>query len=391
MNPIPARLEHLEQFPPPKLALSENRITLRGKGIVYGSFEVFNEGEGKLVGSITSMADFLSFSPHHFEGKKIKIEYALDLVEQSGDIFTGAVITTNGGEKIIDFNITVNPSDILVKDGVVMADLDDYMGFVKNRPLVARTLFSRPDFMMWLTNMGYGSMDMYEKFAKDPNKERAVDNFLVFNGNKYKAKILPDVKEMAHAIGEWEDVVTGSIALRRTTWGYAEATLEVAGDVKWLSLSKNKVTSADFDAENMAQVHYIITPDQLVGRDVAQVVIKGCDEHVVHIRCTQAPPFHARLDKQSFFFEDRGKLFITNNTGRDLMMDVTCESFIKFDAKRYLISKTAQIEFDIKYSSFKAASLAFKKQLFYRTFIHLAAINVDKPYGWRLPISLWSL
>ncbi|MDR2166533.1 MAG: DUF5717 family protein [Clostridiales bacterium] len=383
-------LVHLELYPPPKLALSESKIMLRGAGILYGNFEISNGGDGELVGTIAPMADFISFSPSSFASNKIQVEYSVDLSGLVGEIQTGAVITTNGGERVLDFHITVNRADVLVRDGVVMADLEDFAEYAKAHPVAARALFGRQDFMMWLLNMGYPSMDIYENFAADPNKERAVDNFLVFNGNKSKAKVIVENQDITHSIGLWEDVVTGSINLRQTTWGYAEANLEVIRGEEWLKLSKNKVSGGDFGPDNLAKMHYMILPKELEGRDLGQIALTAADEQKITIRCSPAAAFDARLDKTSFFFEDRGKLIVVNNTGTDLFIDISCENFIKFEAKRYLISQSAEIDFEVKYGSHRAATLSFKKQLYVETYIHVVAVSSGANYARRLAMTLWS-
>lgn len=379
----------LEQFPPPKLVVSPKNIRHKGAGIIYGTLEIKNQTDEELFGTITSMADFLTFLPGSFVGNKITVEYTLDLVGLSGEIGTSAVITTNGGEIVVDFHITVNPPDVLTKDDLVLADLNDFATYVRTYPIPARQLFTRHDFMAWLMGMNYPNMDIYDSFATDPNRERAVDNFLVFNGKKYKAKIVPEAGNLAHSIGMWEDTVTGSIVLRKTTWGYAEADLHVIAGEKWLKLSKSKVTSADFDEKNRAEIHYIILPSESKGHDTAIVLLKGDQDHKIHINITSAAAFDVRLDKETFFFDDKGKLFITNNTGQDLMIDIACEPFVKFDARRYLIGRTAEIDFEIKYGSIKAASFALKRQMYAESHIHVVAIESGKSYGRRLPLTLW--
>ncbi|MCL2620615.1 MAG: DUF5717 family protein [Defluviitaleaceae bacterium] len=383
------RLALLEQFPIPRLAVSPTNVRHKGAGIIYGTLEIENQTDGELVGTIASMADFITFSPESFSGNKTTVEYTLDLIGLSGEIGTSAVITTNGGEIVVDFHITVNPPDVLTKDDLILADLDDFTAYVKTQPIAARQLFTRHDFMAWLMGMNYPNMDIYERFASDPNKERAVDNFLVFNGKKYKAKIVPETTNLAHSIGMWEDTVTGSIVLRKTTWGYAEADLRVVAGENWFKLSKNKVTATDFDAENGAEIHYMILPTESEGRDTAVVLVEGDQDHKIHIHSTSAAAFDARLDKETFFFDDKGKLLITNNTGQDLMIDIACEPFVKFDARRYFIGRTAEIEFEVKYGSIKAASFALRRQMYAESHIHVVAIDSGKSYGRRLPLTLW--
>ncbi|MCL2753240.1 MAG: DUF5717 family protein [Defluviitaleaceae bacterium] len=384
------RLPLLEQFPAPKLNISERKISLRGFGLIYGNVEISNAGEGNLVGSILPVADFLSFSPKNFEGNRIDAEYTLDLTGLSGEIITSAVVVTNGGEKTIDFHIAINPPDVLTWEGYVMTEISDFASYAREHPIAARSLFGRQDFMLWLINMNYPAMDIYERFIKDPNKERALDNFLVFNGAKVKAKILAETKDAAHSISISDDVVTGSIVLRKTTWGFAEAAIEVEGEKKWIKLDKNKITSADFDSENLCQAHYIIFPEHSTGRETAVITLNADGiEQKIHIRASFAAAFSARLDKQSFFFEDKGKLIVENNTGHDLLIDISCENFVKFAAKRYHISKTAEIDFEIKFSSFKTATMSFKRQNYAESYINVVSINGGKSYSKKMQLTLW--
>ncbi|MCL2576154.1 MAG: DUF5717 family protein [Defluviitaleaceae bacterium] len=383
------RLPFLEQFPQPKLNISETKISLRGFGLIYGAIEISNAGDGVLAGSIASISDFLSFSPESFEGNKVTIEYTLDLGGISGEILANAVVTSSGGERVIDFHIIVNPPDVLERDGYVMADLSDFAEYARTNTIAARSLFARHEFMVWLLNMNYSQLDIYEKIAADPNKERALDNFLVFNGEKMKAKILPETRDLSHSISITDTAITGSIVLRKTTWGFAECSLEVIQGEKWLKLSKSKLVSSDFDDENLTQIHYIIMPEYLSERETAIVTIDGEGNEKVHIRASFAPAFSARLDKQSFFFDDKGKLIIENNTGHDLLIDINCENYVKFAARRYHIGKMAEIDFEIKFGSFKQASLSFKKQMYAETFIHVVAIDAGKTYGKRMELTLW--
>jgi len=382
-------LQHLEFYPAPKIVLSESKISLKGAGLLYGNFEIYNSAEGELVGSITPMVEFISFSPNTFSGNRIQVEYTVDLTGLNGDIQTAAVITSNGGEAVLDFYITANRGDVLERDGHVMADLADFAEYARLQPVEARKLFGRHDFVLWLMNLGYSSMDMYENFANDANKERALDNFLVFNGSKSKAVVLPAQRDLTHQIGMWEDVVTGSLKLKKTTWGYADGELEVAKGADWLKLSKTKLVGSDFDGQNMAEVHYMVLADKVAGRDMGQVLLNG--EHKINIWLSPAAAFDARLDKQSFFFEDTGKLLLTNNTGRDIFIEIACEDFVRFDSKRYPVGQRLEIEFSLKYGSFRASTLSFKKQLYAETSIQVVVVGESGTgFSRRLPLTLWA-
>ena len=382
------RLAHLEQ-PTPKIALSADRIDAHGAELAEGSFEVFNIGEGVLKGRIDAAADFLTFPSDTFEGNKVNIDYSLNLEGQTGEHKVAAVITSNGGEKIVTFDVKVNPPAI-VRGTAKIATLAHFMEYLRKNPIEGRRLFGQKDFMIWLFNMGYPSMDIYEKFAADPIKERAVDNFLIFNGLKNKADVVAEQRDIIANVGHDESVATGGLRLRKTTWGFAEAGLTVRQGASWLNLTKDRVTTADFGEDNIAEVDYIIMAERVKRRDVAIVDI-AADSGVtrsIRLQCNISAAFEARLDRETYNFEDRGKLFLFNNTGKDLMIDIYCENFIRFEAQRYFIGKHAEIDFQVKFSSLKAAAMTFKKQLHAATFIHVRAA-AGRGTTKKLKLKLW--
>ena len=383
------RLAHLE-YPVPKIALSSDRIDAQGADFVEGSFEVFNIGEGELEGRVDSTVDFLSFPADTFMGNKVNIDYSLNLEGLSGEHKAAAVITSNGGEKVVTFDVKVNPPAIVRGDAKI-ATLEHFMDYLRKNPVDGRRLFGQKDFMIWLFSMGYPSMDIYERLAADPNKERAVDNFLIFNSLKNKASIVAEQSDIVANIGYGESVATGGMRVRKTTWGYAEADLNVRQGAGWLKVTKSRVTTADFDDDNTAEIDYIIMADEIKRRDVAFVdMATDCGRvRSIRVQCNISGAFEARLDREAYYFEDRGKLFLHNNTGKDLMIDIYCENFLKFQAQRYFIGKYAEIDFQIKFSSLKAATLAFKKQLSAATHIHIRAATGGRDSAKKLTLKLW--
>lgn len=382
-------LAHLEH-PAPKIALSADRFDAHGAELVEGSFEVFNIGEGELEGRIDATSDFLKFPVETFVGNKINIDYSLDLEGLSGEHKAVAIITSNGGEKIVTFDVRVNPPAILRGDAKI-ATLEHFVEYLRKNPIDGRRLFGQKDFMIWLFNMGYPSMDIYERLAADPNKERAVDNFLIFNGLKNKAAIVAEQTDIVATASHGESVVTGGMQLRKTTWGYAEADLNVRRGGDWLKLTKSRLTAADFDEDNVAEVDYIIMADEIKRRDVAIVdVVADCgNTRSIRLQCNISGAFDARLDREAYYFEDSGKLLLHNNTGRDLMIDIYCEPFVKFEAQRYFIGKYAEIDFQIKFSSLKAASMTFKKQLHTSTHINVSTASAGRESVKKLKLRLW--
>lgn len=384
------RLAHLEH-PAPKIALNATRFDVEGAGIAEGEFEVSNIGEAELAGKIASSSDILSFSPMEFFGAKTRVEYSLNLEGLSGQHKLSAIISSNGGEKMLNFDVKVNPPPLTTKDGARLATLEHFLEYARQKPVAARQIFGQKEFMIWLFNTGYSAMDIYEQMAADPNKERGLDNFLVFSGLKTKAALALEQKKITHN-ADRKEAITGGFVVRRSAWGFVEGNLIVNPEAHWLKLSKTKLTQADFDENNMAEVDYIIAPEE-IGKprgDTAKVTLYGESGQNIYIRCSLAAPFRAYLGREAYYFEDLGKLHLINNTGRDLMIDIQCESYVKFQAKRYFISKSAEIDFEIKFSNQKAASLILRKLLYVKSEILVSAIGGDGGVV-RVPLTLWAI
>ena len=393
------RLDFLEQ-PAPKIALSVSHFDLEGSGIIEGLFDVSNIGEGRLGGTIASASDILTFSPVNFKGSKTQISYQIDasnLSDLSQHRLT-AVITSNGGEKQLVFDVRVNPPALTTKDGTNIATLEHFAQYARRQPIEARQVFTQKEFMILLFNTGYHSMNIYEAFAADPNKERGVDNFLVFNGLKPKSTLVftPDESDITVSAGPLETAVTGGFRIRRSTWGYLETQITISPETKWLQLSKTKLTAADFDENNTAEIDYMIMTRHLPQHrgNTATITFGDDTASAVTIRCNMAQPFEARLDRDAYNFEDKGVLHLVNNTGRDLMVDIFCEGYVKFAAKRYYISSAADIDFDIKFSALKAASFAMRKHLYTPSEIHVVAAGDSfagsvRPVK-KLKLTLWN-
>ena len=380
-------IENLEH-PKPKLHLGTTRFDVEGAGIVDGSFDVVNIGEGLLFGKISSASDILTFSCENFKDNKITIDYNLNLEGLFGYHRAEAVITSNGGEVTLMFDITVNAPPLVTLDGIKIATLEAFAQYAKEHTSNARRLFVHQDFMIWLFNTGYAAMDVYEMFASDPNKERGLDNFLVFCGLKQKAHLVAEIYDISHTAIHDEGEITGGFAVRRSTWGYVDEDIST-NETEWLKLSKTRLSTDDFDEAGLTEVDYIIFPEKLgAKRATAAINIGNNPGRDIFIRCGTAPPFEAHLDKQDYAFEDKGVLRLLNNTGRDLMIDIYCESFVRFEAKRYFISETAEIKFDIKFSTLKAATLALRKQLYAKTQIHVTAVGGS--FVVKMPLTLWN-
>ncbi|MCL2415671.1 MAG: DUF5717 family protein [Defluviitaleaceae bacterium] len=171
-------------YPIPKIRVSPSKISLGAYATYEGDFIIENMGAGMLEGRIFSDSDALILPFEEFSGNRVVVHYIINLDGYKiGDYLNWRVIIfSNGGEKVVDFKIEVTAPAIITKDGATISSMEQFLDYVKEQPIAARQLFTQQDFMLWLFNSGFRNMDLYDAFAADPNKERAVDNFLILNG-----------------------------------------------------------------------------------------------------------------------------------------------------------------------------------------------------------------
>ncbi len=374
------------EYPLPVIQVDTDNISIETSECFEGGFCVSNIGGGELFGTITSNSHGLEFSPTEFRGNNIKITYRfnLDIYKKGDTIHTSALITSNGGEAIIPVLIKIIPPAVIAKDGSRLGTLKDFLLYVKKSPVESRKLFSQKEFLMWLLSMNYEHMDMYEHFARDPNKERAIDNFLVLNGLKNKAEISVIENRLSTRIRPAEtDAVTGVIPLRLKGWGYLDERIEIINskDTPWIKLMTDSITAADFDEAGFFEASYIIYPN-LLRQKFASATLRLVNTNTnIFVNVCKENPLDLSLSRQSFGFEDMGRIIVINNTFKDMMLEVLAEdTFIKFEGKRYLVSGYAEIPFSVRLTGLAAAQFALKKQPVLETFITVKAYVDEKPF-----------
>lgn len=388
-------IEQLE-YPLPTIKADVDKLYIEASGSFEGSFWIRNAGGSELNGRITSNSRGLKFLPQNFNGNKIEIKYKFNLdIYKKGDIIqTSALIMSNGGEVIIPVTIHIIAPAVKTKDGDKITSLKDFLFYAKKDPLESRRLFSQKEFMMWLLSINYENMDMYEHFNKDPNKERAVDNFLVFNGLKNRAELTLIENKINISIKPFEnDPVTGVIPIKLKGWGFIDADVVCQNSLPWLRLMTNKITASDFDENGFFEASFIIYPNLIKKRTVSEKVkLVHKDEEEVYISVCREHALNIRLDKNSYSNEDSGKIIVTNNTFKDLMLEIyPKDSFLRFEGKRYLVGANAEIPFSIKFSALQNAQYSLKKQIIIETGIAVRTYINEKRWDKALDVSIGNL
>ena len=382
--------EKLFEQPLPVINKDINNIYIETPGRHSGRLGIKNDGGGILTGKIMSNSGALTFEPEDFCGNNNDILFSVDTSMYTiGDTLrTNAVILSNGGEHSIDFTVKIVPYAIETGEGTKIASLDEFFKYSDEYPAAARSLFTGHEFMMWLHSSGYEFMDLYEKLVSDANKERALENFLLFNGYKQKADISVESGNITVKLPPFsKEVYVGSITFTKNGEGYVDLSMAVKNNSPWLKLEKEKLTSEDFDESMAAYISFFIDPAKMeTDREIDSVSIGSQEILITAIKINY---IEAKPEKEYIAMKEESCIIIKNNSGARLTIDILPkDSFLKFESTRYYIKENAKIPFSVEFSAIQAAQLSLLKQPEIKTYVVVDTVFNKKPYAKKLELTI---
>jgi len=390
-----AQVSNRFEYPLPKLSVGIDLLDIETKDIHDGSFEVRNTGGGVLEGFIHSRTPGLTFAPTQWISNKQAISYTFNVAKAglvAGQTLKSHVyISTNGGEVDIPVTARLVKMSIITDGGHTLTNLQDFYEYAKVYPTQARRLFVDSEFYMLLLAMGYEFMEIYESLHKDSNRERALDNFFILSGLKNKTTAIIEQTSLQFIQNTYDmDKLHGYIEVKKSDEGYVDIPIIKQNNASWLDFYANKISSADFDDDFVANVNFSITPGEVHGSYAREIVHIG--ENTVEIVYHRRKPLVARLNRAAFRYEDSGVVEIANNTGKDLRIELSCkESYVRFSARSYLVSSSGEIPFGIKLSAFLSTQLFFRKLPYMQTYIEIKATAPGHVYRTHIPIIVGEL
>lgn len=362
------------EYPLPILKILAEKIIIETSGSENGALLVDNIGSGLLSGRVMSNSPAIRFHESEFSGNQVSLAYTCDTQGcKPGDVIQSEIIVmSNGGEKSIPLIIKVIPASILTTEDIKLTSQKDFLVYAKKYPIQARRLFVSPEFMIWLTDMGYEYMDIFEFLVKDSNKERALENFFILGKLKNRAILSIDRKTHYIAVSpEQKDVITGEITVYKTGWGYVEADVVADDGDDWLVISPERLTSGMFSHKDLALIQYSVNTAKLKNK-MNQAVIKISGGLKVILLVKKKPHICVSTDKNCYHSDDNGTLRVVNHCGEDIMIDISArDGFVKFEGRRYYMGSTANIPFTVKLNTLQLAQIALKRQPFFENEIYI--------------------
>ncbi len=373
-------MDYLEfEYPMPVLALDAEKLVIETAGGYDGEFTITNHGGGTLTGNIIEKSGMLRLSAESFSGNETRVKFSVPEINHKINevLNTEIIVSTNGGEKIIPVIIRGLPNFLTTRDGLKISELKEFASYAKKNPSAARALFYSQEFMFWLFNGGYEQMELYDRLVKDSNKERALDNFLVINKLKNKSYLEFSDGHLEFSLPPVKSAARREIIVKKIGWGYASENLSLLEPKPWINFYPDRLSTESFDENGTARVMLELNASRLSGLYDEAVLCAG--QASIKLGVKRLPFLSATLSKESYSTDDVGKLCVVNNSGADVLVEIeTGDGFIKFEGKKYLVGKEADIPFVVRLTAIQLAQLALSKRPLIESFISVKANLASK-------------
>lgn len=379
------------EHPKPTLELDTDHISIE-TGHHEGSFLVKNTGGGNLTGYILSRHRAITFNPSTFTGNNQTITYTFHpekSPQTQAFTKTKAYITTTGGEITLPITISSTAMTIPTSEGPTIASIRDFYNYAQEYPQAARRLFTSSEFYMFLLSTGYEYMDVYESLHKDVNRERAMDNFFILSNLKPKTTLHLS-KTQINIVQGPPGKIYETFQVQKSDNGYADAPITAVGNAPWLSLPVNRLSSSDFNENNIATVELIVDPLKIPQNFIKEHIQVGTEPgNNLELTFRRAPNYTIKLNQQGYRYEDRGNILISNNTGANMRVDVfSRDKYVRFYAQSHMVGVTHAIPFEIRPSAFAGAQRLFRRLPYVTTYIDVRVQSLGQILHKRLQLNI---
>ena len=243
------------------LRFSEDRLELTVKSgqLIKGHFSIEDDKERDMEGYIYSSSIRMRTMVDSFHGSRADIPYEFDATGmEPGTVLKGNIsLVSNIGEYILPFAVTVSLSVIKSSIGDIK-NLFHFTNLCKSDWNEAIAVFSDPEFINIMKGQDAKFRNLYLGLCKG-NKNYNLEEFLVGINKKQKLELSLD-SDTVNLIDPQSDIVR-ELEISRNGWGYTLLAVKSEGD--FIKLSRNKITTDDFDNGNNYRLEYTIVASEL--------------------------------------------------------------------------------------------------------------------------------
>lgn len=213
----------------------------------------------------------ITTSPREFNDNEFFIDYSFNPTGlEAGDESKGDIeIISSAGEYYIpfDFSILSTASDSKVSG---VRNLFHFTNLSQTDFAEATDIFYTPDFLRVFDGNDRVNLTKYRGFSTIPGDKQSVEDFLCSINKKKPVELVVD--KNVFEFTEVTDRLRCELKIRKSTWGYVDAT--VSSDAEFLILERDKIHNEDFKTPEYRLVFYIDDEKLHEGRNYGCITVK---------------------------------------------------------------------------------------------------------------------
>lgn len=233
------------EYEMPELLISQEKIdvAVEAGNRVSGSFIISNSEAARMKGVLYVTGKALKLAENKFIGIECEMNYTVDAAfMEQGETFSGFIsIVSDCGEVQLPYSITVEQACCKSSVGPIR-DLFHFANLAQVNWSEARDLFSSPEFYNAVIKNEPKYEVAYQQLLLGPNKEQAMEEFLVLIRKKKSCDFSVSAKTLELSVRN--ENLMEPLIISKKQWGYMR--LAVSSSANYLKLSKANIENEDF-------------------------------------------------------------------------------------------------------------------------------------------------
>lgn len=293
----------------PELLVSEDslNISVTAGETFCGNFSVYNRDLSVMKGVLYSSCEIFTLEDKQFIGAENEIRYTVHAeFAKAGENFRGEVtIISECGEIRLPFEIHITQACCLSSEGEIR-DMFQFAGLSQSDWNEAKAVFTSSQFETTVLADRVEEQTLYRQLMQSPDRDRAMEEFLVYVKKKSPVQIKADRTTLSFA--PKDKAMMDRIIIWKDNWGYTDITVETKGD--FFLVSAKEITSEQFAAGRYALEVAVDGSCLAPGDYFGQILLKTARQVIrIDVSCIVEKSGRENEHKRHLFHETEAKLY----------------------------------------------------------------------------------
>ncbi len=258
-------------------------LSIEAGSVFDGEFEIASLNNIEMKGIIYSTHESFVIVNNNFVSAREVIHYKINASNcNESDHIKGLInIVSNGGEYSIKYNIKIEANSLKTSEGR-MKNLFHFANFVQLNYEEAIKVFFSEEFKKVFLLKDYKLSAVYDGLIKTTDKQRALEEFLIYVNKKNNTSISLDSYEKNIDIKE-ERIERNEfyrVTISKNNWGYVDIDINTKGD--FIIPFVNNVKAKNFEDNNYDFLYSIDLKKLNAGNNYAQIIFKTYDNEIIY-------------------------------------------------------------------------------------------------------------